>query len=334
MTGLRRTISAVLLCCTPWPAYALDLTLPANATQTVSRNSTLDQEAVPIGPFADNTLPVLIVEGPVTRRAYRIASPGMTSFQILAPIREQLEAAGYEVLLDCETERCGGFDFRFGIDVLPAPNMYVNIRGFHFISAALPGTDSVVTLLSSASSGAGYLQIVQIGSDKATLSIPSAPQAPKPQTREPQTAAPKAAAPQTSTPLTADPAAPGDLVAQLLGQGRVVLRDLEFAVGATKLSSAVSPELAAIADVLEARPGLRIAVVGHTDTEGGLQANINISRARARSVRSALISNFNAPAGRIEAEGMGYLAPIASNLTPQGRDANRRVEVIVISDTE
>ncbi|MEP4553568.1 OmpA family protein, partial [Tateyamaria sp.] len=92
------------------------------------------------------------------------------------------------------------------------------------------------------------------------------------------------------------------------------------------------PELATLAELLQARRGLRIAVVGHTDTEGGLQANINISRARAQAVRSALINTFNAPAAQIDAEGMGYLAPIASNLTPDGRDANRRVEVIVLSD--
>ena len=327
MTRLRRCISSVMLCCTAWSAHALDLTLPVNSKETVSRNSTLDQEAVPIGPFTDGTLPVRIVEGPVTRRAYRIPSPGMTPFQILAPMRAQLEAAGYTVLLDCEAERCGGFDFRFGIDVLPAPNMYVNIRAFHFISASQPGTDAAVTLLSSTSSGAGYLQIVQIGSDSATVKIPRATQVP-----EPQTTTSQASASQPREPLTVDPEVSGDLVAQLEAQGRAVFRDLDFAVGATTLSSDVSPELAAIADLLKACPGLRIAVVGHTDTVGGLQANINISRARAQSVRSALINSFNAPADRIDAEGMGYLAPMASNLTSEGRDANRRVEVIVVSD--
>ncbi|MEP5633119.1 MAG: OmpA family protein [Tateyamaria sp.] len=322
MTKLARGISAILLIGAAWPVHALELILPANAVETESRDSTLDQEAVPTGPFADGTLPVRIVEGPVTRRAYRIPSSGMTSFQILAPIRTQLETAGYEVLLDCETDRCGGFDFRFGIDVLPAPGMYVNIRGFHFISAALSGTDSAVTLLASAASGAGYLQIVQIGSDKATVNISNVAV-----TLEPQ---PPAA--QSNVPRTTAPQTPGDLVTQLQTQGRAVLHDLDFAVGATTLSSTVNPELATLAELLQARRGLRIAVVGHTDTEGGLQANINISRARAQAVRSALINTFNAPAAQIDAEGMGYLAPIASNLTPDGRDANRRVEVIVLSD--
>ena len=168
---------------------------------------------------------------------------------------------------------------------------------------------------------------MQIGSDSATVNIPRATQVP-----EPQTTTSQASASQPREPLTVDPEVSGDLVARLEAQGRAVFRDLDFAVGATTLSSDVSPELAAIADLLKARPGLRIAVVGHTDTVGGLQANINISRARAQSVRSALINSFNAPADRIDAEGMGYLAPMASNLTSEGRDANRRVEVIVVSD--
>lgn len=48
------------------------------------------------------------------------------------PLRDQLIEAGYDVVLDCDQNTCGGFDFRFGTEVLPAPDMYVNIRAFRF----------------------------------------------------------------------------------------------------------------------------------------------------------------------------------------------------------
>lgn len=306
------SILAGLACCLAWPALALDLSLPATARETASRDSALDQVAVPVAAFADNALPTRTVQGPVTRRAYRLASTGLTPLQILAPLRVQIEAAGYDVLLDCNAAACGGFDFRFAIDVLPAPNMYVNIRAYHFLSAEQPETGGVVTLLASAAAGAGYLQIVQVGEGFTLGTDP-------------------ALAPPAVTPRP-QPVPSTDLTTQLDQTGQAILHDLEFAVGATTLGGTSSPDLAAIAALLQARPNLRIAVVGHTDTIGGLEANITISRARARAVRTELVDTYGAPGDRIEAEGMGYLSPVASNLSPEGRESNRRVEVIFLSE--
>ena len=49
-------------------------------------------------------------------------------------------------------------------------------------------------------------------------------------------------------------------------------------------------------------------------------------------MRARLISEYGIDPARIEAEGMGYLAPVASNLTEAGRQANRRVEAILLSE--
>lgn len=316
MTGLARSLAAWLLCLVALPASALDLALPSNARVTATRNSALEQESFAVGPYANDILPVRTLEGPVTRRAYRIPSSGLTPLQILAPLRAQLEAADFTLLLDCDETSCGGFDFRFGIDVLPAPNMYVNIRAYHFVSAVQPSSGAAITLLASTAAGAGYLQVVQIGtSDTPSTDIQS-----------------------VATPYIDTGGPDGDVVptvvSALLDKGFVVLRSLDFEVGATSLGQAEKPDLAAIADLLNARPGLRVAVVGHTDTAGGLDANINVSRARAESVRDALVDLYGAPADRIDARGMGYLSPVANNLTPEGREANRRVEVILVSDGE
>jgi len=104
---------------------------------------------------------------------------------------------------------------------------------------------------------------------------------------------------------------------------------LIFATGASALSGARYDSLARLADYLIANPDRRVVLVGHTDAEGPLEGNIALSRARASAVRQVLIDDFGAPSDRIDAEGIGFLAPRASNATDAGRQANRRVEVVL-----
>ncbi len=296
------------------PGHALQLELPRNARQTAARDSALEQVSVPIAPFAEGSLRTELIEGPVQRRAYQINAAGLTPLQILAPLRAQIDAAGYQVLLDCNHITCGGFDFRFAVDVLPAPNMYVNIRAFHYLSARNATTGDAVTLLASAADSTAYLQIIQVGEGSISQTGP-----------EP--------APVPNDPQIVEVDATG-FAANLLETGSAVLNSLDFAVGTTTLAEGPSTELEALADLLNARPNLLVAVVGHTDTIGGLEANINVSRARARAVRARLIESYGVSGAQVQAEGMGYLSPVASNLTEPGREANRRVEVIVVREDE
>ena len=284
--------------------------LPAGARQTAARDSALAQVAVPVAPFTDTALQTVPIEGPVQRSAYRVPSQGLTPLQLLTPLRAQVEAAGYDVILDCDQDSCGGFDFRFGIEVLPAPNMYVNIRAYHFVTARSADGQAAVMLLASAAQSAGYLQIISVGE------IPVTRPAPRP----------------GNAGTDSDPPAPTDFIARLLDTGSAVMTSIEFAVGTTTLSETPSPEMAELSALMQDRPGLQIAVVGHTDTAGGLDANINVSRARAAAVRARLIETYGVDPARIDAAGMGYLAPLASNLTPEGREQNRRVEVIIVRD--
>jgi OOP family OmpA-OmpF porin len=71
-------------------------------------------------------------------------------------------------------------------------------------------------------------------------------------------------------------------------------------------------------------------LVGHTDATGGLEINISVSRRRAASVVERLVAAYNVPRAQIAAEGVGYLAPRATNLTDAGRTANRRVEAVLV----
>ncbi|MFC6635925.1 OmpA family protein [Sulfitobacter sp. JBTF-M27] len=294
------------------PAFALDFTLPATARQTVERNTSPDTYAAPVDIFANGAVPTMIVEGDVQRSAWRLDSPGLTPFQVMRPLRAQLVEAGYEVVLDCAAKRCGGFDFRFATETLPGPNMYVNIRAFHFVTGArmVEGEVSeVVTVLASTSATSAYVQIIHagaIGESGATVETTA------------------------DLPVATETGAEEDFATRLLRRGHAVLSDLDFDVGSTELGAGPFDTLIQLAAFLEAQPTMRIALVGHTDTVGGLEPNISISRARARSVRQRLVDRYDVSADRMDAEGMGYLAPIASNLEAAGRDANRRVEVVLL----
>lgn len=287
------------------PLAALELALTPNARLTVERNTAPDSYSAPVGVFADGKVPELVVEGQIDRSVWRIEAPGLTPLQVMRPLRDQIEAAGYSVILDCAAETCGGYDFRFATETLPGPNMYVNIRAFHFLTAIKGPQESpreVVTILSSSSASSAYAQVI------------------------------RASTILEQTPADTAPVPSDDFAQIFLAQGHIVLSALEFNSGTSDLGQGPFPRLAALAAFLKERPTVRIALVGHTDTVGGLNANIALSRLRAQSVRERLISAHGIAPDRVEAEGVGYLAPVASNQTAQGRDANRRVEAVLLGE--
>jgi outer membrane protein OmpA-like peptidoglycan-associated protein len=113
------------------------------------------------------------------------------------------------------------------------------------------------------------------------------------------------------------------------GQPMMVIQapaDVAFAVGSADLRSTAFNGLFKIAESVKTQPGLKIGVVGHTDSTGSQQLNAALSRARARSVAEYLYS-AGVPIESVTVSGLGPAAPIASNATAEGRAKNRRVEI-------
>ena len=302
--------AALMLAVAP-PSAAVELSLPAPAILTAERNSTLDRYAAPTGPFAEGQVPTRDVEGAIRRAAWRLDVGDKTPLEVIAPLRAQLEAAGYETIFDCAARACGGFDFRFATEILPAPHMYINIRDYHVITAQ-KGASNVVTLIGSISGGVAYVQIIQAASAQAEG------------TADAVTASP--------TAVSGAPLSSGNMGDTLLARGYVVLDALDFQTGAADLGPGPYDALGRLADFLKSRPDLQVALVGHTDSVGSLDGNISLSRRRAQSVRQRLIDAYDVPAAQMEAEGMGYLSPMASNLSAEGRALNRRVEVVILRE--
>jgi outer membrane protein OmpA-like peptidoglycan-associated protein len=108
----------------------------------------------------------------------------------------------------------------------------------------------------------------------------------------------------------------------------VNMSDVLFDTGRYSLKPGAREKLAKVAGIIEAHPGLRISIEGHTDSVGSDEYNMKLSKERAEAVRSYLASQ-GVDADKISAEGFGKTRPVASNSTAAGRQANRRVEMVV-----
>lgn len=326
MTGSVKSLGAaiaVMMGTAFGPAQALTLGLPDSAIPAADRREGLTSYALPTGPFADGRIPSLRVEGPLTQTAWRIATPGQTTLEILAPLRDQLRQAGFAILFECDTVDCGGFDFRYETSVLPEPEMHVDLGDFRFLSARRG--DEAISLMVSRSSQAGFVQMTHVGQGDGSAPVLTAATKGTSRAIDAQRLSPDVA---TALPAAA---APTQIGPRLLAGGSVALDDLVFASGTSSLSEGAYASLSELAAWLRENPALRVALVGHTDASGGLEGNIALSRKRAQSVRERLIAKYAIPAQQIEAEGVGYLSPRASNLKEEGRHMNRRVEVIMTS---
>ncbi|MDR7126143.1 OmpA family protein [Pseudotabrizicola sp. 4114] len=303
-------------------AQALTLDMPFPAVPSEGKTETLSSYALPIGGFANGVLPTRMVEGVLQQTAWRIDAPGATTLELLMPLRAQLQEDGFRTVFECEAVACGGFDFRYGTVILPEPEMHVDLGDFRYY-AAERGAE-VVSLIVSRTAAAGFVQMIHVGGARNAVPLLSGSTMTAP-------ANPLAALPLPVLPDDGATAPAADLGARLLSGGAVALEDLVFASGSSALAEGTYGSLTALATWLRQNPALTVALVGHTDASGGLEGNIALSRKRADAVRQYLIRTEAIPAAQVEAQGVGYLSPRASNLNDAGREKNRRVEVMVTS---
>lgn len=103
---------------------------------------------------------------------------------------------------------------------------------------------------------------------------------------------------------------------------------INFAVNSADLSTASYPVLNSLATAAQQCPAFRVSVEGHTDATGDANYNLDLSKRRADSVSDYLVTQ-GVEIDRMTTAGYGQARPVASNDTPEGRRANRRIEFIV-----
>jgi outer membrane protein OmpA-like peptidoglycan-associated protein len=111
----------------------------------------------------------------------------------------------------------------------------------------------------------------------------------------------------------------------------IVLNNLFFDTGSTSLKETSVNELNRLLRLMQTYPNLKVEIAGHCDNVGGAAFNQELSEKRAKSVKDFLVKHA-VQGDRLQANGYGYMKPIASNDTEEGRAKNRRIELIIIAE--
>lgn len=256
-----------------------------------------DAYTLPVGPIKGKTGPSIALEGRDFRIAYK-QDPGPSVLEVARNFETRLIERGFEILFQCDAKACGGYDFRYGIEMLPVPKMDVNISEFRYLAARARAAEGVPEIHAS-------VLISNVNRQLRTQVIVVEREA------------------MENRMIDAAAMAEGIAV-----EGRIALYGLHFDTDSAAIKPSSEPSLAEIAKMLKAQPGLKVVIVGHTDSQGSLDYNMGLSQRRAASVVDALVKTHGIDRGRLASGGVGYLSPIGSNRTEEGRALNRRVELI------
>jgi outer membrane protein OmpA-like peptidoglycan-associated protein len=235
------------------------------------------------------------LEGRVTRIAYR-TGPGPSILEVSRNFETQLAKAGFETLINCDTDQCGGIPFSEQIDALPIPAMWVDGFNYHYFAAHKKdgNADIYASVVTSKNNDNIYTQLVVavVGAMENKM---------------------------------VDAAA----MAKGLGdKGHIALYGIYFDTDRAVIKPESKPTLDEMAKLLGGQPQLKVFIVGHTDSQGAYEHNMTLSRQRAEAVAAALAGAYKIARGRLYTAGVGYLAPVGSNATEDGRALNRRVELV------
>ena len=241
------------------------------------------------------------LEGKVTRIVY-VAPQGRTVLEVFRNYQGALKKAAFETLFACGPQDCAGpgsssgrvygngdYDDYWGPD-----------HGIRYISAKLarPEGDVYVSLLvddqGPDSRANAELYVIEVK-------------------------------PMESGLITVDATS---LANDINRTGHASVYGIYFDTGKADVKPESDATLKEIAKLLQGHPQLRLYVVGHTDNQGALDMNMDLSRRRAEAVLAALTTKYAVPAARLKAFGCGPYSPVASNDSEDGRAKNRRVELV------
>ena len=279
--------------------YVFALELPSSARLVLSETTDVKNISVEISAWdREKGISRLDFRGRTTTKVFQIDGTSLTLDQMLQPIITHLNDKQFSIELYCNTNVCGGFNFRKNLTVSNPPFMLVNVANYSVITAVK--NSSAISLVASKLGNTIYLQILSIGTTDNDLIL------------------------QDQEPLK------DNYSSKLKEDGAIVLDDLIYRSGSADLGPGPFESLSALANFLKGTPSSSIILVGHSDAIGELRKNIELSRNRAQAVVDRLIKDYGIDQSRISAQGIGFLSPKTNNSTEKSRKKNRRVEAILI----
>ena len=279
--------------------YVFALELPYSARLVLSDETDVKNISVEISAWdREKGISRRDFRGKTKIKVFQIDGTSLTLDQMFQPIITHLNDKQFSIELYCNTNVCGGFNFRKKLTVSNPPFMLVNVANYSVITAVK--NSSAISLVASKLGNTIYLQILSIGTTDNDLIL------------------------QDQEPLK------DNYSSKLKEDGAIVLDDLIYRSGSADLGPGPFESLSALANFLKGTPSSSIILVGHSDAIGELRKNIELSRNRAQAVVDRLIKDYGIDQSRISAQGIGFLSPKTNNSTEKSRKKNRRVEAILI----
>lgn len=288
-------------------------------------------------PSPQGTKDPFIPQGKLSWRTY-VAPEARSPIEIYRNYEAALKQAGFTVKLTCTPQSCNWRSYSKPeaytnriVDLAPGKRILVSYANRGAPPTDLISANNIAGLYASRTqNGATQHLMLAIGSKlvNASLTLPDK----KTGLRELGErsyiflALLEEKAPELGNVQVFDAAA---IKNKLASEGKVAFYALYFDTGKSDLKPESKPQLDSMAEVLKSNPAFNVYIVGHTDTVGDLNMNLELSRRRAQSVATALATTYAIPTARITAQGAGPLAPIASNADEAGRQRNRRVEMVL-----
>jgi OOP family OmpA-OmpF porin len=273
-----------------------------------------DSYTLPLGPTKSKDGKYKFVEsreleGAITNILY-LAPEDRSSLEVLRNYQESLEGDGFKPLYYCKAADCGPYDTvaRIHYNNKPPLNSDTNAASQLLYAAQLnrPEGDvyAVVYVIENKFWGSEAKSVK--GRVYVRLDVIET----KPMERKMVT-------------VKAE-----EMAGEISKQGKIALYGIYFDTDKAEVKPESKPTLDEIAKLLKADPDLKILVVGHTDNQGDLAYNMDLSKRRAQAVVRALTGQYGIEAARLTPAGVGFLAPAATNRTEDGRALNRRVELV------
>lgn len=119
-----------------------------------------------------------------------------------------------------------------------------------------------------------------------------------------------------------------DLRRQLINEGKFSTSGILFESGSANIRQQSFGIIRQVSQALMQVPEMNLKIIGHTDSDGSDDANLQLSKKRADAVKEALISIYKISGDRLQTEGKGESEPVGDNKTTNGKAQNRRVEFI------
>jgi outer membrane protein OmpA-like peptidoglycan-associated protein len=235
------------------------------------------------------------LEGKVTRIAYRL-DVGPSILEVTRNFENRLAEAGYEIVWKCKDTECGGYDFGYyGTEILPIPFMSVNLDDYRYVAAHKPGSPNT------------YAAILVSEVNREVLAQVMVAEVGEMEDRMVDAKEMEEAISET---------------------GKIAIYGILFDYDKADIKPESRPALDQIGELMKGNPELKILVVGHTDNQGSMEYNLDLSMRRARAIVADLSGSYGIAGERLSPAGAGFLSPVASNRTEAGRAENRRVELV------